>query len=622
MHKRPLAALVLFAGLLGCSSSMQNSSEGIADPASDASQSFATWKVDAPVLERFHDRLDSVITLFYFGNLPNFHVAKDSFHHEIDAFIEKHPRAIEDSDFIWIRSKLNRMDTLLTVRDDQYLYLDRTDSLALSFNDWPEKGIIVGEFFEQNFEDTVFPAMRNQRIDFWIRYFTGPGRKYFSRSLYRMELYRPTIEPILAELNLPKDLILVALIESGFNLKARSRAKAVGPWQFIRGTAKIYGMRMNWWFDERRDIIASTYAAGNYLNDLYNIWNNWFLALAAYNCGEYRVARSIARQRTENFWKLDLPRQTERYVPKFLAALYIAREPEKYGFKIPVVVPIRFDQVKVNDATDLKLIAKSADVNVQAIKDLNPALLRWCTPPKAEMHVKVPFGSGQRCEAELSAIPPQKRVTWRRHRIRQGETLSQIARKYGTTASALKNLNGIKNSHRIREGWTLIVPMKGAYTELAGTKPSYKDTHRNINKKTLEAYAKKSAPPANYKKVVYRVKDGDTLGEIAEDFNTSASKLRRWNGLSYRSYIFPGQKIAIYVPPSYDAKKAPVIHPQSQPGSDMVKSHYTVKKGDTMYSISRRFNVRVSDLLAWNGKGRSSLIHPGEVLDIWRVRTN
>jgi membrane-bound lytic murein transglycosylase D len=443
---------------------------------------------------------------------------------------------------------------------------------------------------------------------------------HFGKSLYRMELYRPTIEPILAELNLPKDLILVALIESGFNLKARSYAKAVGPWQFIRGTAKIYGLRMDWWFDERRDIIAATYAAGNYLKDLHSIWNSWYLALASYNCGEYRVARAIARKRTENFWKLDLPRQTERYVPKFLAALYIAREPEKYGFKIPVVVPIRYDLVEVKDATDIKLIAKSADVNVQAIKDLNPALLRWCTPPKSEIFVKVPYGSGQRCKAELASIPPEQRVTWRRHKVRSGETLSQIARKYSTTSSALKSLNGIRNSHRIREGWTLIVPMKGAYAEVASTKPSYKDTHRNISKKTLESYAKKSAPPSNYKKVVYRVKDGDTLGQIAEDYNTSAKKLRRWNSLSYRSYIYPGQKLAIYVPPSFHAKEAPVIHASGQPGSDMVKSKYKVKKGDTLYAISKRFNVRVSDLLSWNGKGRNSTIYPGEILEIWRAR--
>lgn len=622
MPMRLLTALLLLAGLWGCSSTVQNSSGDGFDTSHYNSESLAAWKVDQPVMQRFHDRLDSVITLFYFGNLPDFHVAKDSLHRDINVFIRKNPRAVEDSDFIWIRSKLNRMDTLLTVREDQHPYLEQMDSLALSYGTWPEDDIIVTEFFAQNFEDTVFPAMRNRRINFWIQYFTGPGRKHFGKSLYRMELYRPTIEPILEELNLPKDLIIVALIESGFNLKARSWAKAVGPWQFIHGTGKLYGLRMNWWFDERRDIVASTYAAGNYLKDLYAIWNSWFLALAAYNCGEYRVARAIARQRTEDFWKLDLPRQTERYVPKFLAALYIAREPEKYGFRIPVVVPIKFDLVKVEDATDLKQIAKSADVSVQAVKDLNPALLRWCTPPKAEIHVKVPHGTGQLCETALASIPPEERVTWRQHRVRKGETLSQIARKYGTTTSTLKNLNGIKNSHSIREGWNLIVPMMGAYAEVASTKPSYKDAHRNIDKKTLETYAKKSAPPSNYKKVIYRVKAGDTLGEIAEEFNTSARKLRNWNGLSYRSYIFPGQKLAIYVHPSFVVEEAPIVYPPSQPNGDMVKSKYTVKKGDTLYAISKRFNVRLSDLLAWNGKGRSSLIHPGEVLEIWQVKKN
>jgi len=621
MSRHLCTALLLLAAIWGCSANLQNSGESALDPSIDNSGPFAVWKVDPPVLQSFHNRLDSVITLFYFGNITDFHAAKDSLHRDIKNFVKEYPRAVEDSDLIWIRGKLSRMDTLLTAREGQHPYLDRIDSLAMAYGEWPEDDVIITEFFEENFEDTIFPSMRNRRIDFWIRYFTGPGRKYFGKALYRMELYRPTIEPILEELNVPKDLIVVALIESGFNMKAMSRAKAVGPWQFIRGTAKIYGLRMNWWFDERHDIIASTYAAANYLNDLYEIWNSWYLALAAYNCGEYRVARAIARHRTEDFWKLDLPRQTERYVPKFLAALYIAREPEKYGFHVPVVVPIKFDAVKVSDATDLKLIAKSSDVSIEAVKDLNPALLRWCTPPNVEMFVKVPHGTGSHCEAELASIPPEERVTWRRHRISKGETLSQIARKYGTTTSALKSLNGIQNSHRIREGWTLIVPMVGAYAEVAATKPSYKDTHRDINKKTLESYAKRSAPPSNYKKVIYRVKDGDTLGEIAEEFHTSARKLRDWNGLSYRSYIFPGQKLAVYVPPSFAYEgEAPVIHAQGQPGGDMVKSHYKVRKGDTLYSIGKRFGVRVSDLLSWNGKGRNSTIFPGEILEIWQQK--
>ncbi|NIM19801.1 MAG: LysM peptidoglycan-binding domain-containing protein [Candidatus Latescibacteria bacterium] len=575
---------------------------------------------DVRAMEAFQVRLDSALTLFYFGDVPNFYSTQDSLRRDVAAYLEEHPSAASDPGFHWLQVKIEQLDTLMAGVDYLHPYIARMDSLALAHGHWPEDDTTNGAARFQAVEDTVFPAMRNRRIDFWIRYFCGPGRKNFERALYRMELHRPTIENILEELDLPNELICLALIESGFNLKARSRAKAVGPWQFISGTARLYGLRVNWWLDERRDIVAASYAAGNYLKDLYSIWDSWFLAMAAYNAGEYRVARAVARHRTKNFWKLRLPKQTQRYVPKFLAALYIAREPEKYGFKVPDVEPISFDLVPVKDATDINLIAESCGVSVETIKSLNPALLRWCTPPKTELLVKVPEGSGQSCETALASIPAEKRVTWRRHTIRRGETLSLIARKYRTTVTTLKRLNGIRNSHFIREGRTLIVPLMGAYAEVASSKPQYKSKRRSINKKALESYAKSYAPPKGYKSVIYRVKDGDTLGEIAENFRTSARKLRRWNNLSYRSYIHPGQKLVVYVPESFDLARAPVLESVRPMGKNYVRSRYVVKKGDTLYAISKRFNVRVSDLLMWNGKSRSSVIYPGEVLEIWTAK--
>ncbi len=624
MCRHLLFATLLLLLLFGCSTIRTSGESDSAGPATEmtAIRAGDLGISDALVVERFHNRLDSVVSLFQFGDLPNFFLERDLFEKDFIAFTDTMRRPTDDPDIVWVQEKLNLLDKLIASRDCLHPYLAEMDSLALAYEKWPENDIPYENLLKEFAHDTLFRDIHNKKVDFWIRYFCGPGRSNFERSLYRMELYRPTIEKILGELDLPKDLICIALIESGFNLKARSRAKAVGPWQFIRGTARLYGLRVNWWLDERRDIIASTYAAGNYLKDLYALWDCWFLAMAAYNAGEYRVARAIARQRTENYWKLRLPKQTQRYVPKFLAALYIARDPEKYGFRIPKVEPASFDHVTVKDATDLKLIAKSAGVSVEVIKDLNPSLLRWCTPPKMEVSVKVPLGSAEQCRTQLSAIPPEKRVTWRRHRIRKGETLSLIARKYSTSISALKSLNGIRNSHFIREGWALIVPMKGAYAEIASAKPEYKSKRRSIDKKALDAYAKRSAPPSGYKKVLYTVKDRDTLGEIAELYHTSARKLRQWNDLSYRSYIYPGQKLIIYVPESFKQKEAPLLQSKRPSGENMVKSSYVVKKGDTIYSISKRFNVRVSDLLVWNGKNRRALIHPGEILEIWKEKSN
>jgi membrane-bound lytic murein transglycosylase D len=253
--------------------------------------------------------------------------------------------------------------------------------------------------------------------------------------------------------------------------------------------------------------------------------------------------------------------------------------------------------------------------------ELNPSVLRWCTPPNTEIALKVPVGTGDQCTRKLEAIPPDQRVTWRKHRIRSGETLSQIAGKYNTTVTTLKRLNGIRNAHRIRAGRTLIVPIQGAYSEVASSKPRYRDKHRDINKKALEKYAKRFEPPANHKRVLYRVKDGDTLGEIAEEFHTSAKKIRYWNNLSFRSYIYPGQKLVLYVPEKFDLSRVSLGHPVVPDENDFVKLRYTVRKGDTFYSISRRFNVGVSDLISWNEKSRRSVIYPGEVLEIWEKKS-
>jgi membrane-bound lytic murein transglycosylase D len=382
---------------------------------------------------------------------------------------------------------------------------------------------------------------------------------------------------------------------------------------------------VDWWYDERRDIIASTYAASNYLKDLYTLWNDWFLAFAAYNCGEGRVARAVETQKTRDFWALNLPKQTERYVPKFLAALYIVNNPAAYGFTIPQVEPLTFDQVTVKDATDLKLIAEFCGTSAEHVAELNPSFLRWCTPPEMEVAVKVPVGRAEECARRLDAVPIEERVTWRKHQVRSGETLSGIASRYNTSVAALKSLNKIKNERRIRAGSYVIVPVQGAWAEVASSKPQYRETRRQIDKAALERYARQApqpSTPANHKRIVYVVKKNDTLGEIAEAHHTSAAKLRRWNNLAYRSYIHPGQKLVIYVPEPNGASGAATAAPAADSSTSTAKQKYTVKKGDTFYSISKKFNVELSDLLAWNGKSSRSLIYPGDVLVIRETKAD
>jgi len=568
-------------------------------------------------LEDFQARLEAASQHYQHGNRFLFFATRDSLEADINVYIREHPHAENDPSFARLLGTLVALDTVSFDLPDPDL-TTYEDSLALSFADWPDIDIELddGELF--NKYNSVFPEITNKRIDFWINYYTGPGKKRFEFAVYRMQIYRPTVEAILDELDLPPELICVALIESGFSMKAVSRAKAVGPWQFIYGTGKNYGLRINWWYDERRNIVAATYAAGNYLDDLHGIWGDWFLALAAYNCGEYRVARAVARYRTENFWHLKLPKQTERYVPKFLAALYILRDPEKYGISIPDVEPIEFDQVQIDDATDLSTIAECAGTTLKTLRDLNPECLRWTTPPKTQIMLKVPKGSGEQCATNLAKIPPEERVTWTRHRVKRGETLSVIARKYGVSVGSMKTLNNVRNAHRIREGQMLIVPLQGHHAEVAASKPQYKTSTRTINKEALEKYAQRSAPPKGYKRVVYTVRPNDTLGEIAEDYKTSARKIRAWNDLSYRRYIYPGQRLAIYVPESRDVPEQAAI--ASPDDKSHMKRTYVVKKGDTFYSISKSYNVQLDELLAWNEKSARSTLYPGETLEIWQKK--
>jgi membrane-bound lytic murein transglycosylase D len=616
--KRYLALLLLAAFAAGCGSDADRRrlvERSATEPGVSVDEIYAKRFA----LEDFWNRLDAAKSFYATDNRYLFAATRDSLVADVNTYIRRHPHMEMDPDFESLLNQLSILDTLqvLPIASDDYTA--REDSLALEFADWPDLELELDDGRIFKVFDTDFPRIENRRIDFWINYFTGPGRKRFERAVTRMQHYRPTVESILTEVGLPPELICVALIESGFSMTATSYAYAVGPWQFIRGTGRLYGLRNDWWFDERRDIVASTYAAAHYLRDLYGIWNDWSLALAAYNCGEYRVARQIGRQRTQNFWRLNLPRQTERYVPKFLAALYILREPEKYDFERPLVLPFTFDQVMVKDATDLEVIAECAQTSVERIRELNPQLKRWATPPNTEVVLRVPKGKGELFEKNLARIPEDERITWRRHVIKRGETLSVIARKYGTTIATLKKLNGIRNSHRIREGKALVVPMKGGdFANSSSSKPGYMNPKRSISREHLERVAKRSQPPPGHKRLTYTVKRHDTLGHIAEAYNTSARKLRAWNNLSYRRYIYPGQKLAIYVPESFtppDQVPTSVAMPDESSHS---RHRHVVEKGETFYSISKKYRVRLDELLAWNNKSARSIIHPGDVLTVWK----
>ena len=267
--------------------------------------------------------------------------------------------------------------------------------------------------------DFDIPIVINAKVEQFIQYFQTSGKKVFSNWLARSEKYIPFMKNLLKGNGLPEDLVYMALIESGFNPYAYSRSKASGPWQFIYLTGKRYGLNLNWWVDERRDPEKSTIAATKYLKDLYDMFECWYLAAAGYNAGEGKIANAMKRYRTEDFWELSkynyLKQETKDYVPQMIAAALIAKDPEKYGFAdIEYQEPLQYEKVRVPAVIDLRLIAKACEISVDELKDLNPELLRWCTPPDSpDYEIKIPFGGRNSFLKILKPFNPCKSSTSR-----------------------------------------------------------------------------------------------------------------------------------------------------------------------------------------------------------------
>jgi membrane-bound lytic murein transglycosylase D len=346
------------------------------------------------------------------------------------------------------------------------------------------------------------------------------------------------MKELLREKGLPEDLVYLALIESGYNPRAYSRRKAMGLWQFRYHTGKRYGLRVDWWIDERKDPVKSTVAAAQYLKDLYDRFECWYLAAAGYNAGEGKISRAIKRYKTEDFWELTtypyLKRETKNFIPKMLAAALIAKNPETYGFSdISYEEPIRFETVEVNAATDLRVIAKASESTYEEMKRLNPELRRWCTPPNYPGYeLKLPYGKKEVFLRNFSKIPPSRRITFRRHVVRSDETLSHIALRYGTDIKAIMRMNHIRSKHRIKAGQSLIIPLRGSTG--FGREEVGKGLNRGRNPSDEEGEA-----------LFYTVREGDTLWEISRSKGVALESLCRWNGIHNASRIYPGDRLKI-----------------------------------------------------------------------------
>ena len=357
------------------------------------------------------------------------------------------------------------------------------------------------------------PIVMNDQVKSSIVYFQTVAKDAFYKYLRRSKRYTPMMKRILAEYGLPQDLIYLSLVESGYNPRAYSWARASGLWQFIASTGRLYKLNSNWWYDERRDPVKSTHAACQFLGDLYKQFGCWELAMAAYNGGPGRVSRTIKKQKTRDFWKLKLRRQTIDYVPLIMAATIIAKNPEKYGFTDFECEPeIVWDEVTIRRTLELSVVARELGCTVKELQDLNPELLRKYTPPNMKNYkLKIPVGSKQKFLAAYDSMPSPKETSWVRHKIRRGETVSTIAAKYGVSQYAIFEANNINRRSRIYAGKQLIVPVP-------------------LDRSYSGGSAKKSADSYKAKGSIYTVRAGDSLWDIARAFGTTVNGLR---GINY-----------------------------------------------------------------------------------------
>jgi len=437
------------------------------------------------------------------------------------------------------------------------------------------------------------PITLNDKVKKSIVYFQTVAREAFERYLERSGRFIPLMTEILAQYGVPTDIVYLPLIESGFNCRAYSWARASGPWQFIASTGKLYGLDKNWWYDERRDFVKSTHSAARFLKNLHDQFNSWELALAAYNGGPGRVSKSMAKQRTDNFWDLDLRKQTEDYVPFFMAATIIAKNPELYGFNIHYDDPIEFDVVKINKCLDLKTVAKITGTTVEHIRDLNPELLRDVTPPGMKNYeLRIPRGSKEGFLASLPNLNSPKETNWVHHTIRRGETVSTIANRYGVSQYAIMEANNLTRRSNIYAGKTLIVPVPlDGSSELSSSAPV---RERKVSSNNT-----------------YVVQGGDNLWDIARSFNTTPDVLRKTNYLGNSGRIYVGQVLKLPV----TNKKVSIAKEDKSDRSPAKKtSVYVVKEGDSLWDIARRYGLTTAALRRLNGLSRTSHIAVGQKL--------
>ncbi len=512
-------------------------------------------------------------------------------------FIEA-PTPPKDSDSHDVHSSRGPTKDLLAARKSESAYFDRAAQLAMPPMDFyknPIEALESDPLHLRKVDPSEFdiPVVVNDSVIKWMKYFTGRGRAWYGKWLARSGKYWPMMFEKLDAAGAPRDLVFLSMIESGYATHAYSRAAAVGLWQFIASTGRGYKLRVDWWVDERRDPELATDAAISYLTDLHKQYGHWYLAWAAYNAGPGRVNRGIRNHNTRDFWtmvrKSSFRPETDNYVPTMLAAAIIGKHPERYGFEGVVrQEPMEHDTVTVPPNVGIDVLARCAGISVDDFRSINPHLRRWALPPSpSRQMVHVPKKKAKKFLAALDKVPPDQRITHRRHTVKKGESLGMIATKYGVSVQAIQSTNKIRNVNRISVGHSLVIPMSGQSIPPAALASSAGGTKKKSRKTTS-----------------HTVKKGETLSQIASKYKVRTTDLMKWNALKSANRIRIGQRLSVHGSSKSAAKTSSW-------------SQYTVRRGDTLSTIARRRGCSVTEIKQWNSL-KSSRIVVGQKLKVKR----
>ncbi|MDP0589690.1 MAG: LysM peptidoglycan-binding domain-containing protein [Candidatus Endonucleobacter bathymodioli] len=421
------------------------------------------------------------------------------------------------------------------------------------------------------------------------------NQSYFDKMSIRAAPYLYHIIEETEARGLPLEIALMPIVESDFDPFAYSHAGASGLWQIMPSTGQHFGLELTWWYDGRRDIVAATKMALNYMLSLYKRFNNWELALAAYNSGPGRVYRALQKNikkgESTDLWSLDLPKETKNYVQKLIAIGKVIKNPELYGIKLPPI-PNKpsFESVDIKGQLDMAKAAKLADLSLEELYKLNPGLNRWSTPPQGPYYLAIPVNKAEAFKSRLTELPSHKRIQWQRYTIKSGDNLNNLAKKFHSRIDLISAANNL-NSNIIVIGQSLLIPIPAKNME---------DYNLTINQREL---SRQNQTISGRQKYTYIVKPGDSFWSISKKYNVDIRQLARWNNISPRNLLRINQQLSVWV--QYPNKNKVVR-----------KVRYHVRSGDSLALIADKFNLDINEIKDWNILN-NKYIHPGQKLTLF-----